>query len=259
MKKHFITEYYDFASKLADAAKLITLSYFRSSIKIEAKLDDSPVSIADKKAEGVMRQMIESKYPSHGIIGEEYGGQNVTSEFVWILDPIDGTRSFVTGKPLFGTLICLLHQEQFIVGLIDMPALNERWKSALNMPTMFQENAVTCRPCKKINEAWLYATSPHMFTPEKFVKFEALRKSVYNTKYGADCHAYGLVASGWADLVCESSLKIYDFAALVPIIKGANGVITDWKGLPLSLESDGSILASGSQEIHEEALTILNR
>ena len=150
-----------FAEKLADASQVITLKYFRKDLRFESKADKSPVSLADKEAEAAIRKLIKAEYPNHGIIGEEYGSTNIDAEFIWVIDPIDGTQSYITGKPLFGSLISLLFEGQSIIGIINMPALNERWVGAKDRPTLFQGKVVETRSCNQINKAWLYATSPH--------------------------------------------------------------------------------------------------
>mgnify|MGYP001330208783 CR=1 FL=1 len=139
-----------------------------------------------------------------------------------------------------------------------MPALNERWIGAKYNPTLFQGKPVVTRSCNQINKAWLCATSPHMFTKGNFKNFSVLEASVYRAVYGAECQAYGLLASGWIDLVCEDTMKVYDFAALIPIVEGAGGVITDWNGSPLNKESNGTVLACCSKKLHKKSLTLLH-
>ena len=243
---------------MADAVRPVSMAYFRSGLGIDNKSDDSPVTIADKEAETVMRQLIEATFPDHGIIGEEHGTWNPDAEFVWVLDPIDGTQAFATGKPLFGTLIALLHQGVPLIGLIDMPALNERWVGARGRTTLFKDKPASTRTCGDLKEAWLYATSPQMFIPERFDHFENLRKSCRRTVYGAECQAYGLLSSGWVDVVCEDTLQPYDYAALVPIIEGAGGVITDWQGNALTTASEGHVIATGDPHLHEKVMVALS-
>ncbi len=249
------------AEKLADAAGAITMTHFRSPMAIEAKADQSPVTVADKEAETAMRALIEDAFPDHGIIGEELEDKNPEAEFVWALDPIDGTQSFVTGKPLFGTLIALMQGGRPVLGVMDMPALGERWIGAQGLATTFNGDEVKVRACKDMGEAWLYATSPHMFEDSDFPAFERLRKATRRTVYGAECQAYGLLASGWVDIVCEGTMELYDCATMVPIVEGAGGVITDWKGQALGLDGsrggDGTVLACGDAQIHAQALELL--
>ncbi|MCH7486362.1 MAG: histidinol-phosphatase [Proteobacteria bacterium] len=245
------------AEKLADAAAPIVMESFRRGAVAETKADMSPVTAADREAEAAMRALIEAAYPDHGILGEELGTQNSGAEFVWVLDPIDGTQSYVTGKPLFGTLIALARDGAPVLGVMDNPALGERWVGCEGRPTTFNGEEVSVRPCGELDQAWLYATSPHMFEGD-FDAFERLRKRVRRALYGAECIAYGLLANGHVDLVCEATMKPYDYAALVPVVTGAGGVISDWQGEALTLGSDGRVLAAGDGRAHAKALAVLN-
>ena len=245
------------AEQLAEAARGVVMPHFRKPLAIDAKPNQSPVTIADKQAEAAMRELIEAAYPDHGIIGEEFPNARTDAEFVWVLDPIDGTQSFVTGKPLFGTLIALLHQGSPVLGVIDMPALGERWVGRQDQLTTFNGNPVHARACDGLAQAWLYATSPQMFEDADFPAFERLRKQARRTIYGAECMAYGLLANGTVDLVCEGTMKLYDYAAVVPIVEGAGGVITDWRGADLGPNSGGNVLASGDKRIHAAAIKLL--
>lgn len=245
------------AERLADAARPITLRYFRTGVEYDVKADASPVTVADREAEAAMRSIIGDAFPEHGILGEEHGAERLAARFVWVLDPIDGTKSFVTGKPLFGTLIALLRDGRPIVGCIDMPALDERWLGIEGRPTTFNGTPVCVRSCGSLDRAWLYATSPQMFRGTEVSAFERLRGGCYAAVWGADLYAYGLLASGRVDLVCEASLQPYDYCAVVPVIQGAGGVITDWQGQPLGLASDGRVLAAGDAALHLKARSAL--
>lgn len=245
------------AERMADAVRPIVLSYYRGSVPAEVKPDDTPVTAADRDAETRMREMIEDAFPSHGILGEEHGAVRLDAENVWVLDPIDGTKSFITGKPLFGTLIALVHRGRPVVGIIDVPALSERWVGIEGRPTTLNGRAVAVRPCPALAEGWLYATSPEMFIGSDAAAFERLRLKCRGAIYGADCYAYGLLANGTVDLVCEASTKPYDYCALVPVVQGAGGFISDWQGEPLGLASDGRVLAAGDAAAHDAALAAL--
>ncbi len=253
----FLDPYLSLANQLADAVRPVSMYYFRTPLVVDYKSDQSPVSIADRSAETTMRSMIETAHPDHGIVGEEFGSKDENAEFVWVLDPIDGTLAFVTGKPLFGTLIALLHNGVPIIGIIDMPALSERWVGAAGRKTLYQGKPATVRPCNDLSKAWISATSPHMFSDKNFPRFEHLRHSSERALYGSDCYAYGQLASGWTDIVCEDTMQPYDFAAIVPVIEGAGGVMTDWQGKALNLKSDGTVLASCNQALHELAVAAL--
>ncbi|MDA1089665.1 MAG: histidinol-phosphatase [Proteobacteria bacterium] len=249
------------AEQLAEAARNVVMPHFRTPLAIDAKADQSPVTIADKDAEVAMRGLIEATFPDHGIIGEEFPNVRTDAEFVWVLDPIDGTQSFVTGKPLFGTLIALLQNGRPILGVLDMPALNERWIGVHGQPTTFNGKPVTTRACESVEAAWLYATSPHMFKDAETSAYERLQKASWRAVYGAECMAYGLLANGYVDIVCEGTMDLHDYAPMVPIIEGAGGVITNWKGKPLAADmgagDDGTVLAAGDKRIHAAALELL--
>jgi len=245
------------AERLAEAVRPIVNGYFRSGVTVDDKADTTPVTAADREAEATMRRMIADTCPDHGILGEEYGADRVNATHVWVLDPIDGTKSFVTGKPLFGTLIALVREGTPIVGVIDMPALGERWVGVDGRPTTFNSGPARVRPCPDLGRAWLYASSPHMFPGADAEAFERLRLKCRAAIYGADCYAYGLLASGTVDVVCESTTKPHDYCALVPVVTGAGGVISDWGGRPLGLESDGRVLAAGDERMHVAAQQVL--
>jgi inositol-phosphate phosphatase/L-galactose 1-phosphate phosphatase/histidinol-phosphatase len=245
------------AERLAAAVRPLVMGYFRSGVAIDDKADTTPVTAADREAEAAMRKMIGDAFPDHGILGEEHGAERVDAAYVWVLDPIDGTKSFVTGKPLFGTLIALLREGTPIVGVIDMPALDERWIGVDGRPTTFNGRPARVRPCPDLGRAWLYASSPHMFPGADAEAFERLRLKSRAAIYGADCYAYGLLASGTVDLVCEATTQPHDYCALVPVVTGAGGVISDWHGRPLGLQSDGRVLAAGDPSMHATAREVL--
>lgn len=247
------------AETLADTAAEVVLKYFRGPLDIDAKPDASPVTIADKQAEAAMRRVIEEARPEHGIIGEEMEDRAPDAEYIWVLDPIDGTQSFVTGKPVFGTLIGLLRNGEPVLGVMDIPALKERWVGARGRLTTFNGDNVTVRACGDVSRAWLYATSPHMFEDADFPAFERLRKASWRAIYGAECLAYGLLANGWVDIVCEGTMDLHDYAPMVPIIEGAGGVISDWSGQPLGVGGDGTVLATGDKAVHSAAVELLAR
>ncbi len=246
------------ADRLADAARDASLKHFRSDLAIDAKADSSPVTVADREVEAAMRTLINDAFPDHGIFGEEHGNENLDAEYVWVLDPIDGTASFVTGKPLFGTLIALLQDGKPVIGVIDVPALDERWRGCQDRITTFNGRPVRARACGALDRAWLLSTSPDMFRGADAEGFGRLSQKVRRRVFGGDCYNYGVLASGNADLVCEADLKPYDYCALVPVIEGAGGIVTDWSGAALDLNSDGRALASGDKRRHGEALALLN-
>jgi len=250
-------EFLALAHWLADASGAILRRYFRAGVEVMEKPDASPVTVADREAEAAIRAAILSAYPGHGIVGEEHGTERADAEFVWVIDPIDGTKSFVTGRPLFGTLIALAQGGAPVLGVIDHPALDERWVGAVGWPTLMNGRETRVRACAGVGGAALLASSPHMFEPDATAQFERLRRRARITLYGSDCYAYALVASGYADVVAEAHMAVYDYLAAVPVIEGAGGVITDWRGRRLSLDSGDRVLAAGDAGVHAEALRLL--
>jgi inositol-phosphate phosphatase/L-galactose 1-phosphate phosphatase/histidinol-phosphatase len=250
-------EHVALAAALADLARPIIKAHFRTGTLISDKADASPVTEADRAAEAAMRAAITEALPDHGILGEEFGPENTDADYVWVLDPIDGTKAFVTGKPLFGTLIALCYQGRPIIGVIDQPILDERWLGAAGRTSTLNGAEISTRAAATLKDAWLYATSPDMFEGADSAAFARLGGAVKHTLYGADCYAYGLLSAGHTDLVCEASLKPYDYCAHVPIIEGAGGRMTDWSGEPLSIASDGRVLAAGDGATHAAALGVL--
>lgn len=252
-----LNRFMEVADRAADAAGEVLNHYFRTRLTVEAKDDETPVTIADRDAEIAMRAVIADACPDHGILGEELEDLNPGAEFVWAIDPIDGTKSFITGKPLFGTLVALARDGVPVLGIINQPVLGERWHGAAGRRSTFNGKPIATRPCKRLADAISYTTSPHLFHGADAEAYERVRKRVRHPLYGGDCYAYGLLAAGHADLVVESELKPYDYAALVPVVEGAGGIITDWDGRALTLSSDGRVIAAGDPAIHAEALALL--
>ena len=245
------------AARLADTSGAIVRRYFRSGLAVEDKPDLSPVTAADREAEAALRDLIRENFPDHGVIGEEYPAERPDAEHVWVLDPIDGTKSFVTGRPLFGTLIGLVRRGSPILGVVDHPALGERWIGAAGRPTSFNGRPVRARHCPELGQAALFASSPHQFEGSAAAAFDRVRRRTRQVLYGSDCYHYALVASGFGDLAIEAGLGLHDFIAVVPVIEGAGGTVTDWRGRPLTLESGDRIVAAGDARVHAEALEIL--
>jgi inositol-phosphate phosphatase / L-galactose 1-phosphate phosphatase / histidinol-phosphatase len=252
-----LDRYLALAAELADAAGAAIRPYFRQRLAVEDKSDLTPVTAADRAAELAMRRLIESRFPEHGVIGEEFGRVREDAEFVWVLDPIDGTKSFISGVPLFGILIALTRAGQPILGIIDQPISHERWLGAAGRPTTLNGAAIRCRTCPALGAATLFATTPEMFHGPDAAAFARVSAAVKLVRFGADCYAYGLLAAGFVDLVLEASLKPYDFCAIIPIVEGAGGVATDWRGARLGLTSDGRVLVAGDHDAHEAALALL--
>ena len=248
-----------FANKLADESAKITMSYFRKNIKIENKSDNSPVTIADKSSESKMRKLINQKFPDHGVLGEEFENSNTESDFLWVLDPIDGTRSFIAGHKDFGTLISLLYKKKPILGIIDCPAHKERWVGIKNKPTTCNNKVVKTSSKKSIKDCYAF-TSGLYFDNLKFRRlFDKLINQLRYYRMGGDCYMYGMLASGLIDIVVEDQLKVHDYMALIPVIEGAGGRTSDRFGNKISLLSDGSFVASCSQNVHNEVIKILKK
>jgi histidinol phosphatase-like enzyme (inositol monophosphatase family) len=235
------------ALRLADAAGEVIRPHFRSGISSERKDDATPVTIADREAEEAMRLILKAEAPRDAVIGEEFGDEQGTSGRSWVLDPIDGTVSFIAGRPIFGTLIALVVDGFPVLGVIDQPILKERWVGASGHPTTFNGQPAYTRSCRNLSDAALVTTGPHYFDDHDGGHFMALAAKTDHRRMmmGGDCYNYGLVASGHVDIVCEAGLKLHDWAALVPVVEGAGGTMCDWNGYPLHSGSDGHVLAMG--------------
>ncbi len=255
----------DFIAAAEEAANLAAQTvrpYFRARLDVDQKSDASPVTIADRSAELAMREWLITRFPDHAVSGEEFGtlhpAGNPTPRYRWVLDPIDGTRAFVTGRPQFGTLIALLDGETPILGVIDQPILNERWIGVAGQPTRFvgAYGAAGTRACPGLGQAELSVTSPEIFGAD-LPRWRNLSGQVKRTSYGGDCYAYGLLALGQIDIIAEATMQYWDWAALVPIIQGAGGSITDWNGAPLHPNGDGRVLALGDASLLAAAMAAL--
>lgn len=258
-----IEELCAFSGELADAAAQVTLKHFRSVMDVDNKLDGNafdPVTIADRDAETAIRTLINTRYPDHGIVGEEHGSQTGTSPLHWVLDPIDGTRSFIAGVPLWGTLIALNDGAYPTVGLMDQPYLDERFVGRPGKTTLTRKGEtrqIKTRDCASLSEAILGCTDPAIFTQaDEYDAFAQVRSQARLTRYGGDCYFYSLIAAGHIDLVVEASLQPYDIQALIPIIEGAGGVITTWDGG--DPQRGGRMIAAGDARVHKEAIAILS-
>ncbi len=243
----------------ADAAGAVIRQYFRTGIVTDVKADDSPVTLADRGAERAMRDVLAAAFPDHGILGEEDGQQNAGADYCWVLDPIDGTRAFITGRPTFGTLVGLLRHGVPILGIIDQPITGERWVGLAGEKTRFSGpfgGVAGTRRCGGLAQAELSCTSPDMLGVHE-PAWRRLAGTVARTSWGGDCYAYGLLALGQIDVIAECDLKMWDWAAIVPVIEGAGGRVTDWSGARLSPASDGRVLAVGDVGLLASALASL--
>jgi len=250
------------AERAADAAAAAIRPWFRARLAIERKGDETPVTAADCAAEQAMRAVLAQAFPAHGILGEEFGADRPGASLQWVLDPIDGTKSFVTGRPTYGSLIALLEEGVPVLGVISQPSIGERWIGVRGRPTTFFSPVggpavARCRPCPALAAAQLSVTTLDLFTAETRPRWDRLAERVAQVTWGGDCYAHGLLALGLIDLIAETTYRIWDWAALVPIIEGAGGVITDWAGRPLRPGADGSVLAAGDAALHEAARDLL--
>jgi histidinol phosphatase-like enzyme (inositol monophosphatase family) len=252
------------AHRLADAAGAVIRPYFRADAGVRMKDDQSPVTLADTEAEAAMRRILDAERSGDGIVGEEYGEKPGVTGRQWVLDPIDGTRSFTVGRAIFGTLIALVEDGWPVLGIIDQPIQRERWIGVAGRATEFNGSPARTRACTALAGAAIATTSPHLFADGDVPHYLSLVAAVsggaarQGPVYGGDCYNYALLASGHLDLVCESGLQLYDFAALVPVVEGAGGRMCDWNGDPLTAQSAGHVLAIGDPARTDDVLEALH-
>ncbi len=264
-----------FATSLADAAAIISRRYFRQNLVIDIKSGNFPVTKVDLEIETTLRQMIKAKYPGHTIIGEEYATVvGASGEYAWVIDPIDGTVAFTTGKPTFTTLIALTKNDKPILGIIDQPISGERFIGITDVGAYTScHSHANCHPrldrgsmpytqintskITDIADSRLNATTPDMFTADELIKFNRLKSQVRVCSWGGDAYAYAMLASGHIDVIMESQLQYYDVAALMPIITASGGIITTWEGEPITPSFKGQCLASSNADLHTKALNII--
>ena len=248
-----MNEFLPLANRMADVAGEIIKQYFRKAFDVESKRDSSPVTVADRAVEEALRDIIEENRPDDGILGEEFGEKESKSGLTWVLDPIDGTKSFMIGRPTFGTLIALCDGIEPKLGIIDQPISQERWVGVEGAQTTMNGEHVQTRACKDIYDARICSTTPDMF--DDLVEFgrayTIFETTGHKMVWGGDCYMYGLIASGYMDVAFEQNLSPYDFAALVPVIQGAGGHISNWRGEPLTLNSVGKVIAVGDPDLWE--------
>ncbi|SCK42232.1 histidinol-phosphatase, inositol monophosphatase family [Variovorax sp. HW608] len=245
------------AHALADAAAAHSMRLFRTPLDIIAKADESPVTRADREAEQAMRDILGAQRPADGIFGEEHGLTRLEAERVWVLDPIDGTRSFITGSPLWGTLIALVRGGRVELGMVDMPVLGERWIGQPGIGAERNGQAVRVRDCTAIADARIVTTSPDIFNAADWQAFDRLSRKCAMRRFGGDCYGYAQLAGGTIDLVVETGLQPYDYLGPTGLIEAAGGIVTDWEGRPLGLQSDGRVVAAATRELHRQALSLL--
>lgn len=255
-------DFSQFVDELATLSGQAILPFFRTALSPENKSVGGafdPVTEADRAGEAVMRNLIKGAFPAHGVIGEEFGEENPDAEYVWVLDPIDGTKAFIAGLPLWGTLIGLTRHDAPIYGIMHQPYTGERFFGD-GGGSMFRgpagERRLETRRTVALGDAILSTTSPRMFTGLQLEAYDRVEREVRLARYGCDCYAYCMLAAGHIDLVVEAGLKPYDIVALIPIIEGAGGVVTGWNGG--SAAGGGSVVAAGDRRLHDAALRLLN-
>tara|TARA_Y100001970_G_C13980780_1_gene723026 strand:- start:19 stop:804 length:786 start_codon:yes stop_codon:yes gene_type:complete len=252
-------EFIDFGLILSEESQKIILKYFRSKFNIDTKKDYTPVTIADTETESLIRDLISKRYPDHGVLGEEYENLNTEKEFTWVIDPIDGTRSFIAGHKDFGTLIALLHNGIPILGIINCPAHNERWLGSVNEHTLLNGKIINTSTTDSLEECYSFTSGLYFESRNGFREgYDRLINRIKYHRFGGDCYMYGMLASGLIDIVVEDTLKPHDYMALLPVIQGAGGIATDGYGNKITLKSDGSFVASCSLNIHKQVIKILS-
>lgn len=247
------------AGAALDASGAAIKPYFRAGVAADPKADDSPVTVADRRAEEILREILGEKFPDYGILGEEFPPVNAGARRVWVIDPIDGTRAFITGRPSFCTLLGLLEEGVPVLGFIDQPITGERWAGGRGVPARFAGplgGRIGPRGVTRLQDAELSSTAPEMFGAA-LPRFDRLKARCRRMYWGGDAYGYGLLALGQVDIVAECGLKTWDWAALAPVVEAAGGVITDWAGAPLKLGCDGSVLAAATPQLHSAALAAL--
>ncbi len=253
----------DFMDELADAAAKVTLKYFRKPLEVINKgpklgTDFDPVTIADQNTEKMILKLMSSRFPTHNIMGEEQSDEtNNDSIYTWVIDPIDGTRAFITGIPTWGTLVAMHDGEKPVIGMLDQPYLNERF---IGTPSgsFLNGKIIKCRPCSDISVATLSTTDPQRLfaTNDEKTAFDQVAAKAKLVRNGFDCYAYAMIATGFIDVVIESGLEPYDIQALIPIIEGAGGIVSNWQGE--HAHQGGQILACGDKRLHKQVIEILN-
>jgi len=240
-----------------ETATKIARYYFRRPVSVDIKPDDSPVTIADREIEQAIRNLLNKRFPTHAIYGEEQG-QTDGKGGTWVIDPIDGTKSFLLGNPLFGCLIGFVADGIVQAGGLAMPALNETWFADRYGPTTLNSKTCHTSHCLELSSASLLTSSPDFFNADEFRQFESISRQAQYRRYGGDCYTYAMLAGGWADLVVESTLFPFDYLPLLPIIEQAGGIISDWQGNSLGLTSGTQVIAAATPQLHEAALKLLN-
>lgn len=258
-----LNEQLQLAERLADTSRAILRAHWDTTASsgqgFVSKEDASPVTELDQRVEATLRELIGAVRPDHGILGEEFPAVDPDAEYVWVLDPIDGTKQFIAGIPVYGTLIALCRDGRPVLGVVDNPISAQRWVGAQGRPTTLNGRPVTTRACARIEDALVSSSSPEGIPSQHQAAFARLRETSRWRVYGGACHAYACLASGRLDLAVDSGgMRPVDYCALVPVIEGAGGVISDWDGAPLNLASGTTVVAAGDRQLHTRALQLLH-
>lgn len=246
-----------FSETLADASRAMLRAAAADAPRIDLKADASFVTETDRAVEARLREMIAARFPDHGIMGEEHGSERLEAEFVWVLDPIDGTAAWVAGIPVYGTLISVAQGGRPLTGVIDLPATGERLTGIAGQGAWHNGAPVRCRKGVALADAYMTSSNPRFVPEADRAAFARLDQAVQFTQYGGSCYAYGCLARGRTDLAVDAGFDAYDLFAPTAIIEGAGGIVTDWAGKPLDLGWQGRVVAAGDAELHGRALGLL--
>ena len=252
-----LPELMQFASGVADTARRTSLRYFRAAPELLIKADGSPVTVADRETERVIRDLLSRSYPQHAVMGEEHGWTPSDQPYTWVVDPIDGTKSYLAGAPTYGTLLALLFDGAPVLGIIDIPALDERWRGVVGQPTTMNGRPAKTRACAALGQAVLTIISPDKLEGDERPAVDALSRMACVRRYSSDGYSHALLASGYVDMVVAVGQQPFDYLAVVPVVEGAGGCISDWAGKRLGLDSNGRILVTATAELHRQALNVL--
>ncbi len=256
--KQQMLEFMDFANQVADAVGVIHKQYFRQPVSTEYKDDSSPVTQADKEAELCVRDMVMKRFPDHGVVGEEYPPHQADADFVWIVDPVDGTRYFMTGHPLFALLLGLAYKGEFILGMINQPVTRERWVGADEVGSFLNQQSISTRSCESLQQAIIARPGYEWHTEGRDHYIDKIWKASHWAQWGVAPYDYGLLAAGHLDIVLNAGPQVHDYAALEPIIRNAGGSITDWYGNRLNVNSGDHIIACGDERLLPELIGLIN-
>ncbi|WP_299843114.1 inositol monophosphatase family protein [uncultured Roseovarius sp.] len=251
-------EFLSFAEKLADRSRSMLLDASQRAPDVEIKQDASFVTATDKAVEVALREMIQDTYPDHGILGEEFENTNTDAEFVWVLDPIDGTAALVAGIPVYGSLIGLAWNGAPFVGVIEHPMTSDRWVGVAGSFARFNGNPIRVRSCASMATAYATCSNRDFMSASEQAKFDRVREQVQYVQYGGSCYSYGVLASGRVDLALDGGLDAFDIYAPAAVITGAGGLVTDWNGDALSFDMNGNVLAAGDKALMEKTMNVLH-